>query len=574
MPNLKNCRVLLFSVFYFLFSVNFVNAIVDPLASENNIYGIHVIDENDLEDAAKLVNSQGGEWGYVTIVIREDDRDLGKWQKTFDRMRELKLIPLVRLATKPEGSTWAKPKFEDINSWTNFLNSLNWVVKNRYVILFNEPNHANEWGGQLNPEEYAKIAKLFHDKLKVASSDFFILPAGFDVSAPNSNTSMDAGNYFSKMHSANPGVFGLFDGWNSHSYPNPGFSSSPDNKGRGGIKSFEWETSLLEGYGLKQRIPVFITETGWVHKEGKEKRVLGYSSETVGEFYKTSFESVWRNSRIVAVTPFVLNYQDKPFDRFSWKKYKSGEFYPQYSIVQSLQKTHGNPEQINNSQFVKAAILDKFFANSEYEVSLKFKNTGQSIWELDGGFGLGIFGFGGSQSTESFGSARPGSESEITAILKTPEGIGKYNLSFQLEKNGKPFGEKFEKEVQVLPLPLLKLKANLGFKPAWGGLKLLIFDNNNLIKEIDRIEFLPEADSALEMNDISPGKEYKFVLQKSSYFQKERTVKIEDGETIIDFGVMLPLDFDGDNKFGFSDILATVIHPIKSINLIFSNSQQ
>src|SRR3989338_6522114 len=126
----------------------------DPLSVSNNVFGIHVIDENDLIDAAKLVNGNGGEWGYVTLVIREEDRDTSKWQRIFDKMRELKLIPIVRLATYAEEQNWAKPKAEDVDSWVIFLSSLNWVVKNRYVILFNEPNHSNEWGGTVSPEEY------------------------------------------------------------------------------------------------------------------------------------------------------------------------------------------------------------------------------------------------------------------------------------------------------------------------------------------------------------------------------------------------------------------------------------
>src|SRR3989338_6631395 len=87
-----------------------VFAITDPLEVPNNKYGIHIIDENDLENAATLVNSSKGSWGYVTMVIREDDRDLHKWQSIFDRMKVFKLIPIIRLATKLSGSMWVVPK--------------------------------------------------------------------------------------------------------------------------------------------------------------------------------------------------------------------------------------------------------------------------------------------------------------------------------------------------------------------------------------------------------------------------------------------------------------------------------
>ncbi|MDZ7587076.1 MAG: hypothetical protein U0946_04920, partial [Patescibacteria group bacterium] len=206
---------LMFFIFSFLFLVvQPIEAIVNPLTVSNNRFGIHILEPEDLLPAAKLVNSQGGDWGYVTLIIRQNDRKIAKWQTVFDQLRRLHLIPIVRLATESEKNYWVIPKTQDIDAWVDFLNSLNWVVKNRYVILFNEPNHALEWGKTLNLQEYAAIVREFHQKLKFASDDFFILPAGFDTAAPNSATSMSAVNYWQKMYQADPTIFTLFDGWN------------------------------------------------------------------------------------------------------------------------------------------------------------------------------------------------------------------------------------------------------------------------------------------------------------------------------------------------------------------------
>ena len=51
----------------------------------NNRVGVHILDPNEINDAAKLINSSGGDWGYVTIPIRSNDRDRDKWLK-FSRM--------------------------------------------------------------------------------------------------------------------------------------------------------------------------------------------------------------------------------------------------------------------------------------------------------------------------------------------------------------------------------------------------------------------------------------------------------------------------------------------------------
>lgn len=139
-----------------VFLVTFVLflALVPPtFAVSNNKFGIHVTLGNDLNQAARLVNTNGGDWGYVTVVMPENQRDQAAWQDFFDRCREKHLIPIVRLATHLEGSVWAKPTVSSLPSWADFLDSLNWPVKDRWIVIFNEPNHAKEWGGQINDEQ-------------------------------------------------------------------------------------------------------------------------------------------------------------------------------------------------------------------------------------------------------------------------------------------------------------------------------------------------------------------------------------------------------------------------------------
>ena len=136
--------LIIFTIAFLFTTYKTAKAIVDPHSSPNNKYGIHIVDTKDLEDAAKLVNSGGGDWGYVTVVIRADERNNQMWQQVFDKMRELHLIPLVRIASIQTNSHWEKLDIEDIQNWVDFLNSLNWVVENRYLIVGNEPNHAKE----------------------------------------------------------------------------------------------------------------------------------------------------------------------------------------------------------------------------------------------------------------------------------------------------------------------------------------------------------------------------------------------------------------------------------------------
>ncbi|MCL5090619.1 MAG: hypothetical protein M1514_01270, partial [Patescibacteria group bacterium] len=140
--------------FIFLYILSFFSLLwpKSALAEEKcNKFGIHILEPNELAKAQELVNSSGGDWGWVTVVIRDDDLNYDKWQGFMDQCRERHLIPLVRIATHTVGSSWIKPTKEDAVKWANFLSSLNWPVEDKYVIVFNEPNHAKEWGGEVNP---------------------------------------------------------------------------------------------------------------------------------------------------------------------------------------------------------------------------------------------------------------------------------------------------------------------------------------------------------------------------------------------------------------------------------------
>ena len=347
-------------------------AIEDPLASPNNIFGIHILNETDLEEAALLVNSSGGDWGYVTLVVRKDERDTKRWQNVFDIMRRLHLIPIVRIATRQLNGGWEKPNFDEIDGWVSFLNSLNWVVKNRYVVIGNEPNHAKEWGGKVDPVEYAKYLEAVSHKLKAVSSDFFILPAALDASAPEANGFMSEISFLKVMLAANPDIFNFIDGLNSHSYPNPDFSGSPEEVGRGTVATFRWEIEVLHEMGVTKKLPVFITETGWKNKKDNEKEI---SDNLIN-----AFTDVWKDEDVVAVTPFVLDYEDPPFDIFSWTK-KDGSFRLFYFDIKNLPKKKGKPEILSAGRFKKVIFPPILKIDNKFYGIAYLENIGQSIWQ-------------------------------------------------------------------------------------------------------------------------------------------------------------------------------------------------
>ncbi len=307
-------------LFLYLSLTDKILAIFDPLSVPNNKIGIHLLFPEELTQAAKIINRQGeGTWGYVTIPIQANDRNRQKWQTFLDQCFEKKVVPIIRIATIPEGSNWIKPNDYDLIDFANFLNDLIWPVQNRYLIFFNEVNRSDEYGGTLSPENYADILDNAINIFKTRSEDFFILPAGLDNAATDRRNSIDWKTYLARMFAHKPDIFNRLDGWTSHAYANPDFAARPDLSGSNKINSFKYDLEYLKNYTQK-KLPVFITETGWSNKY--------LSDHQIALYYQYAFSKVWSDPSIVTVTPFLLNAQDGPFQKFSFldKNHDEKEF--------------------------------------------------------------------------------------------------------------------------------------------------------------------------------------------------------------------------------------------------------
>lgn len=333
------------SLFTFLSLSQGVFAVVDPLAVPNNKIGLHLLFPGELHQAANIINRHGeAAWGYVTIPIQAGDRNRIKWQEFLDKCREEKIIPLVRVATVPEGSNWATPNDYDLIDFANFLGDLKWPVQNRYLIVFNEVNRSDEYGGAMSPEKYADILNNAIDIFKARSENFFILPAGLDNAASNGKNSLNWKTYLLRMYRKQPDVFNKLDGWTSHAYANPDFSARPDLSGSNKIDSFKYDLRYLKTFTQK-KLPVFITETGWSNKF--------LSDHQIALYYQYAFSKVWSDPNIVAVTPFLLNAQDGVFKQFSFldDHQKEKEFAATFSVLAQT----GEPALITESPSVTIA---------------------------------------------------------------------------------------------------------------------------------------------------------------------------------------------------------------------------
>ncbi len=567
---------LLITICLLIFLQTNVQAIYDPLSVANNKYGIHITDQNDISATHDLVNSTNGDWGYVTVVITDNDLNRNKWQEVFNTMRRKHLIPLVRIATHVEGDAWVIPQEVNIDKWVDFLNSLNWPIENRYVILFNEPNHANEWGNTLDPARYGDLLIKFSQALKNVSNDFFILPAGLDASAANDGATMDEKTYLTQLFSNYPDLFNYIDGWTSHAYPNPAFSGSPNALGKGTLATFAWERELIRSFGITKKLPIFITETGWEHSEGKYLNNRLLSSNIIASYLQTAASGIWTDRDIVAITPFLLNYQDNPFDHFSWRKLNSADYYPEYYSYQSLPKTAGTPKQREVYQFTPSLFPDSLVVHSTYTLETTLQNLGQSIIEPNNGYILTIRDETNlfDVFTEPLPVLEPNEKGRVRAFIKTPKAEGDYIVTTMIT-HGSIRVPIETKTIHIIPPPSADLSVQLGWRKNSDNqiATVLLYDTKDtLLHKFTDIRIQNNHLSITGFYQVKPGEKYRVVVLVPYYLPRQAIITMQTEANVWSVKRLYPFDFNRDGKLTVQDIIALLLMSPNIVIQLFLHS--
>lgn len=534
-------------------------------AQANNKFGIHlaVTSDEDIQKAAELVNSNGGDYGYITLVIQENNRDVGYWQGIFEKLREKHLIPIIRLATQPEGENWRAPNPEDASAWAEFLNKLHWVVKDRYIILFNEPNHGTEWGGAADPVRYGQIAADFAYALKHKSPDFRIMLAGFDLAAPQSPPNYyDAYQYLQEasksfcdtLQSRDQKCVEYIDLISSHAYPNPGFRGTPYDTGRTSIRGYTFELSWYRQL-FGRDYPVMITETGW------DAFKVGQS--TAAEYFRTAFQDIWLpDSRVVAVTPFVLNYQGDPFLSFSFLTSGDARPYQKYAVVQSLSKIPGTPNIIDEAQ-IQIDFPKSFVEKSTFTIPISIKNQGQRIWG-SGEYSLALYQLSDPTvdvqlMTMTLEETRPFETWKGTIKVKTGEAtVNDGTVSLALVRGDVKVAEIAPQSLHLDSQPSLTVNTELyakGLSTA-SDFELQVFDHDEqLVYTQEKFKITLGRGYIEHLPNIIPGKKYRVVILKPYYLPRQQIMTMLVAGNIVKFEKMLPLDFNRDGKLSAADAI-------------------
>ncbi len=293
---------------WFLVATSFAVAVVWAMPSAkaapilpNNKVGINVIryfEPRYLRAVSQIVNSTGGDWGYVTVLLLDEDRQSpARIQKLLDDANSFHLIPILRLATHQAGGVWVKPTSNEPAEWKSFLTGLKWHCPATYLIVGNEPNLGHEWGGDVNPREYARYLSSFADTFANQKPRFKILNAPMDLSNLTQPGMMDCFEYLAAMRAEVPDIFSRLDAWASNPYQ--------FFEGRGERYTYRGYSQELDFIGVN--LPVFVTES-----------YIGFvdDRERIAQYYETAFEYWLRDPRVVAATPHFYNPEAKLFWMF------------------------------------------------------------------------------------------------------------------------------------------------------------------------------------------------------------------------------------------------------------------
>ena len=253
-------------------------------------------------DHLGLAREAVGPGGYVLQVLSDGNRDPARWQAFMAGARNNGLTPIVRLATRYDVrfGHWRAPipdrtldSYHRVAAnYRKFLDGLRWPPGERVVVVGNEPNRGDEWGGRPSPAQYARFLRDVSAALRPGG--YTVLNAALDAYCPNTNGAriegvryLDAESFMDGMRRAEPSFPSWIDGWASHAYPQGPFSAPPweqafqvdmlngaENPDRlvppgefnRGINGYAFELAKLASYGAPT-LPVWVTETGWRHKD-------------------------------------------------------------------------------------------------------------------------------------------------------------------------------------------------------------------------------------------------------------------------------------------------------------------
>ncbi|MEM7032726.1 MAG: hypothetical protein AAF629_24445 [Chloroflexota bacterium] len=248
--------------------------------TNNPKLGIHTrltdeVESWKIKHTLRMVREMGAPWivEYFPWAYHERIPGFFDWQHSdlvIQHANQQGLTVIARLGFVPE---WARPtetssSFLAPDRYTDFGDYVYAFVERYqnqvdYIIIWNEPNLALEWGfQQVDPIGYTNLLQIAYQRAKEANPDIQVLGGALapTLAPPGDPFALDDLIYLRQMLEAGAGE--VMDGLAVHSY---GWVFPADDEPAPDVVNFrrtELVYALMERYGYGH-LPLHITEGGW-----------------------------------------------------------------------------------------------------------------------------------------------------------------------------------------------------------------------------------------------------------------------------------------------------------------------
>jgi polysaccharide biosynthesis protein PslG len=237
------------------------------------------VEEWKIQRSLQLVREMGAPtiveyfpWAYYEGA--EDDYNFSHPDTVIDHAENQGLTVIARLGLVP---AWARPKPDVLETTDTYLDAdhyddfaeyvrefvLRYKGRIHYIIIWNEPNLALEWGYRpVDPVGYVEMLKLAYAAAKQADPTIQVLAGALapTLEPEGSPWGMNDLLYLEKMYQA--GFADYYDILSVHSY---GLGFAPDEPPAPDALNFrrtELVREMMEDYGDGDK-QIMITESGW-----------------------------------------------------------------------------------------------------------------------------------------------------------------------------------------------------------------------------------------------------------------------------------------------------------------------
>jgi hypothetical protein len=250
------------------------------VATINPKMGVHTrltdeVEPRKIKRTLEMVREMGSPWivEYFPWSYLEPLPGIHDWTHAdlvLDHANRQGLTVIARLGLVPD---WARPKDsatsylprERYDDFGDFVYAFVDRFKGRveYIIIWNEPNLALEWGFQpIDPEAYTELLRIAYRRAKEADPGVNVLAGALapTLAQPGSDWGLDDLEYLRRMYAAGAGD--SFDALAVHAY---GWVYPPDDPPDPAVVNFrrtELVRELMVEHGDAVK-PIMITEGGW-----------------------------------------------------------------------------------------------------------------------------------------------------------------------------------------------------------------------------------------------------------------------------------------------------------------------